>query len=81
VLKNNHLHIQKTLNIVEELQSLFPVQGVDTGRTPLDGRLFPVKQTRVVRELETYVRFTKGVPARPWGNGVVPNIRISEREI
>jgi len=57
------------------------VQGVDFRRTPLDGRLFPVKQPRVVRELEAYFRLTQGVPGRPWHRGVVPNKRITERKI
>jgi len=74
--------MQKDLYIAEELQSLSPVQGVDFRRTPpLDGWFFPVKQPRVVRELEAYVRFTQGVPGRPRRRGVVPNIRISEGEI
>jgi len=47
---------------MEEFQSLFPVQGVDFRSIPFPfgGRPSTVKQPRVVRELETYVRFHQG---------------------
>jgi hypothetical protein len=78
-----HLRIHKALYIAEELQSLSPVERVDFRRNPppLDARHFPVKKPRVAREFESYVRFTQGVPARLWPVGVVPNIRISKREV
>ena len=58
------------------------MQGVDSRKTPtLNGRPSPVKQPGVRRELEAYVRFTQGVPARSWKFGEVPDIRISERKI
>jgi hypothetical protein len=76
-----HLQIQQALYVAEELQSLAHVQAVNCRRTPLDGRPFPVKQPRVVRQLEANVRFIQVVPGRPWRRAVVPNIPFSEREI
>jgi hypothetical protein len=54
-----HSHIQQALYITEELLLLAPVQAVDHRRTTplLDGRPSPVKEPRVVRQLEAKVRF------------------------